>query len=141
MGKKGWLVDELSRKLITHPELSKHLYWVQDAGDEGLQKLYTQSTCLIAASYGEGFGLPLIEAAQKGIPVIARDIPIFHEVAADSAYYFQGEGASDLAKDIEAWLKLYEQSQHPSSSNIQWSTWSQSAAQLWSQILRLKNAK
>ncbi len=141
VGKKGWLVDELTRKLITHPELGKHLYWVQDTGDEGLQQLYTQATCLIAASYGEGFGLPLIEAAQKGIPVIARDIPIFHEVAADSAYYFQGESASDLAKDIEAWLKLYEQSRHPSSSNIQWSTWSQSAAQLWSQILRLKNAK
>lgn len=141
VGKKGWLVDELSRKLIAHPELSKHLYWVQDAGDEGLQQLYAQSTCLIAASYGEGFGLPLIEAAQKGIPVIARDIPIFHEVAADGAYYFQGEGAQDLAKDIEAWLKLYEQSQHPSSSNIQWSTWSQSATQLWSQIMKLENAK
>jgi glycosyltransferase involved in cell wall biosynthesis len=141
VGKKGWLVDELSRKLITHPELSKHLYWVQDAGDEGLQQLYAQSTCLIAASYGEGFGLPLIEAAQKGISVIARDIPIFHEVAADGAYYFQGEGAKDLAKDIEAWLKLYEQNQHPSSSHIQWSTWSQSTAQLWSQIMALENAK
>ncbi len=141
VGKKGWLVDELSRKLITHPELSKHLYWVQDASDAGLQKLYAQSTCLIAASYGEGFGLPLIEAAQKGIPVIVRDIPIFHEVAADSAYYFKGESAQDLARDIEAWLKLYEQNQHPSSSNIQWLTWSQSAAELWSQILRLKNAK
>ena len=141
VGKKGWLVDELSRKLITHPELSKHLYWVQDAGDEGLQQLYAQSTCLIAASYGEGFGLPLIEAAQKGISVIARDIPIFHEVAADGAYYFQGEGAQDLARDIEAWLKLYEQSQHPSSSHIQWSTWSQSTTQLWSQIMALENAQ
>ena len=141
VGKKGWLIDEFFRKLITHPELNRRLFWVKDTDDEGLQNLYAQSTCLIAASYGEGFGLPLIEAAQKGIPIIARDIPVFHEVAADGAFFFSGESDQDLARDIEAWLRLYAQHQQPSSSNMHWSSWSQSAAQLWSQIATLAKAK
>lgn len=43
------------------------------------------STCLIAASFGEGFGLPLIEAAQHGLPIMARDIAVFREVAKEYA--------------------------------------------------------
>jgi glycosyltransferase involved in cell wall biosynthesis/SAM-dependent methyltransferase len=141
VGKKGWLTDEFFRKLVAHSELNKRLFWVKDTDDEGLQELYSQCTCLIAASYGEGFGLPLIEAAQKGIPVIARDIPVFHEVAGEGAYYFSGNQPEDLAKGIEAWIRLFGEKRHPDSSQIRWSTWSQSAAQLWSQICDFRRSK
>ena len=141
VGKKGWLIDDFFRKLVAHPELNKRLFWVKDTDDQGLQQLYSQCTCLIAASYGEGFGLPLIEAAQKGIPVIARNISVFHEVAGEGAYYFHGDQAQDLAKEIQEWLKLFEDKRHPDSSQIHWSTWSQSTNQLWSQISHFLRAK
>lgn len=140
VGKKGWLIDDFFRKLVTHPELNRRLFWVKDTNDEGLQQLYTQSTCLIAASYGEGFGLPLIEAAQKGIPIIARDIPVFREVASDGAFFFGGMNAQDLANEIETWLQLYANNQQPSSSHMNWIDWSQSTSQLWSQIIAFEKA-
>lgn len=54
--------------------------------DDELVELYATSHALIAASYDEGFGLPLIES---GLPVIARDIEVFREVLGDNALYFK----------------------------------------------------
>lgn len=54
--------------------------------DDELNDLYASSHALIAASYDEGFGLPLIEG---GLPVIARDIEVFREVLGDNALYFK----------------------------------------------------
>ncbi len=84
--------------------------------------MYSQSSALIFASLGEGFGLPLIEAAQKKLPVIIRDIPVFKEIAQEHAWYFSGEAPADIAKAVEDWLALYEQNAHPRSENINWLT-------------------
>ena len=44
----------------------------------------------LVASEGEGFGLPLIEAARHKPPIIARDIAVFREVANGHVLYFAG---------------------------------------------------
>jgi glycosyltransferase involved in cell wall biosynthesis len=59
VGKKGWIVEKLVNRLEKHTELGKRLFWLQGVSDEYLGKIYESSTCLIAASEGEGFGLPL----------------------------------------------------------------------------------
>ena len=59
------------------------------------------SSSLIAASECEGFGLPLIEAARQGLPVIARDIPVFREVAGDHAFYYSAGRPEELADALE----------------------------------------
>lgn len=135
VGKQGWMVENLVKRLRTHPELNKRLFWLEAISDEYLEKVYTACTCLIAASYGEGFGLPLIEAAQHKLPIIARNIPVFREVAGDYAYYFDGLAAEDLASAIEYWLALHGKDQHPRSENMPWLTWEQSAQQLLQRIL------
>jgi len=139
VGKEGWKhlpnnmrrdIPETIDYLQKHPELSQHLFWLEGISDEFLEKIYTASTCLIAASYGEGFGLPLIEAAQHKLPIIARDIPVFHEVAGEYAFYFDGKTPDALAEKIEEWLILYENDRHPRSDNMPWLTWKESAARL-----------
>ncbi len=90
VGKRGWLVDELVARLENHPEKGNRLFWLEGISDEYLEKIYSTSTCLIAASEGEGFGLPLIEAAQHHIPMIIRDLPVFREIAGEHAFYFRG---------------------------------------------------
>jgi len=113
VGKEGWKgLPEKARRTIPktvhrlrgHPELGKRLFWLEDVGDECLEKLYIASTCLIAASEGEGFGLPLIEAGRHGVPVLARDIPVFREVAGEFALFFRDEDGADLAATLRAWL-------------------------------------
>jgi glycosyltransferase involved in cell wall biosynthesis len=135
VGKQGWMVNELVVRLRAHPELGKRLFWLEDLSDEYVEKVYTTSTSLIAAAYGEGFGLPLIEAAQHKLPIIARDIPVFREVAGEYAYYFDAASADGLAQAIKTWLFLYENKQHPQSDGMPWLTWKQSARQLSQTVL------
>ncbi|MBV5330742.1 MAG: glycosyltransferase [Chlorobium sp.] len=149
VGREGWkdLPDDMRRDipqtiscLRNHPELNKRLYWLDGISDEHLEKIYAATTCLIAASYGEGFGLPLIEAAQHKLPIIARDIPVFHEVAGEYAYYFEKETADGLAEDIKRWLSRYGEGTHPKSADMPWLEWKESAAHLL-KILINRNLK
>ena len=135
VGKQGWMVEELVEQLRRHPEMGKRLFWLEAISDEYLEKVYAASTCLIAASYGEGFGLPLIEAAQHKLPIIARDIPVFREVAGEHAFYFEANTPVDLVQVVKTWLNQYHQGRHPKSDAMPWQTWGDSAAQLLNIIL------
>ncbi len=135
VGKEGWDIlpdslrgdiPEITRRLRNHPERGKRLFWFNCISDEYLKKIYAASSCLIAASLAEGFGLPLIEAARYKLPIIARDIPVFREVAGEHAYYFQGMEAANLADAIKAWLVLFEIKKYPTTHSMPWLTWKQS---------------
>jgi glycosyltransferase involved in cell wall biosynthesis len=130
VGKPGWLVNELIERIRSHPENGSRLFWLDGASDECLEDLYRRATCLLAASEGEGFGLPLIESARRGLPILARDLPVFREVAADAAYYFTGNSDSALSASIVRWLALNEAGKAPTPDALEWLTWQQSASQL-----------
>jgi glycosyltransferase involved in cell wall biosynthesis len=130
VGKKGWEVEEFASQLRSHPEAGRRLHWLESVSDEYLERIYSASSCLIAASLGEGFGLPLIEAARHGIPILARDIPVFREVAGEHAEYFAGDAPEDLAGAIEHWLTLLAKGAHPSSGDMPWLSWAESVDQL-----------
>jgi len=130
VGKQGWMVDDLAKQLRDHPERDRRLFWLQGVSDELLMKVYDNASGLLAASQGEGFGLPLIEAAQKGIPIIARGLPVFREVAGTHAWYFDGDTPQALAQAMAEWLKLAAQRTAPQSSEMPWLTWRDSAGQL-----------
>jgi glycosyltransferase involved in cell wall biosynthesis len=139
VGREGWLhttddqrrsIPELMRRLRGHRELGKRLFWEAGIGEAALESIYAASTCLIAASEAEGFGLPLIEAAQHGLPVIARDIPVFREVAGEFAFYFEGEDGDTLAGAITQWLALRQAGTAPRSADMPWLSWAESARRL-----------
>lgn len=149
VGAEGWKgvaragsrsMPTLVSKLRDHPELGKRLIWLETASDEFLQNIYASADALIAASEGEGFGLPLIEAAQYKLPIIARDIPIFREVAGENAYYFSGTTGLDLARALDAWQDLYARGAHPKSDDMPWLTWAQSAERLLLNVLTREGA-
>ena len=135
IGKKGWMVDELVSHIEKHPELNKRLFWLDSISDEYLDQIYSASTCLIAASDGEGFGLPLIEAARRHVPIIARDIPVFREVAKEHAFYYSASKPEEMAQAIEAWLDLFSKGQHPRSDQMPWLTWKESAQSVLKTLL------
>lgn len=136
VGKQGWLVNSLMDKIRAHPELGKRLFWLEGISDQYLKEVYAVCSCLIAASEGEGFGLPLIEAAQHDLPVIARDLPVFQEVAGQSAMFFSGLEPVSLASVVNRWLELSSEGTMPTQNSMQWLTWKQSAKQLMDSVLR-----
>lgn len=135
VGKNGWNVDLLVEMLRSHSERNRRLFWLEGVSDEYLEKVYAASTCLIAASEGEGFGLPLIEAAQHRKPIIARDIPVFREVARNHALYFSGFAPNALADGVREWLALDKAGQSPQSDTMPWLTWKQSTQNLLNVML------
>jgi glycosyltransferase involved in cell wall biosynthesis len=143
VGREGWTnLPEASRRPVRriverlrgHPELGRRLIWLSDAGDGDLRAAYAGATCLIAASAGEGFGLPLVEAARHGLPVIARDIPVFREVGKEAASYFAGTEPAALADAVAAWLRRFlDPAARPAP--IVWQSWHASAAELMAAVL------
>ncbi|MFM0731002.1 glycosyltransferase family 1 protein [Paraburkholderia sediminicola] len=131
VGREGWGMRDFADRLRSHPEDGKRLFWLQGISDEYLSKIYESSDCLIAASEGEGFGLPLIEAAQHKLPIIARDIPVFEEVASEYAFYFENnKDPKTLADAVNRWLALQASGQHPRAEQMHWLTWRESADRL-----------
>ena len=74
------------------------LGWVDQAELEGL---YAAATCLVFPSLYEGFGLPVLEAMARGVPVACSDRSSLPEVAGDAALLFDPEDVSAIAAAIE----------------------------------------
>ncbi|GAB3478894.1 glycosyltransferase family 4 protein [Marinomonas epiphytica] len=127
VGKPGWGADDIIDRLDKLNRSSKNIRWLNQASDHELQNLYSSSTALIAASYGEGFGLPLIEAAHYSLPIIARDLPVFKEVAGVGAYYFDGASAKTVADSIFEWTRLKDNNCIPTTTHINWLSWKESS--------------
>ena len=136
IGRAGWQelptdqqrsIPQLLARLGNHPEKGRRLFWFDGPSDEFLELIYSSVNGLLAASEDEGFGLPLIEAAQKGLPILARDIPVFREVAKDHACYFTADNPQQLASAVAGWLN---DGFEPSSAAMAWLTWQQSADNL-----------
>lgn len=130
VGRPGWMTDVIQRRIRHHDEFGRRLFWFADADDLLLDKLYATCTVLLAPSEGEGFGLPLVEAARRGLPILCRDLAVFREVAGEHATYFSGGDPLSLVNAVRDWLAAYQRGETPSSSDMPWLTWDQSAREL-----------
>lgn len=148
VGKPGWKNDQLINLLKEHSQKDIRLFWFENASDALLLKLYQSCQGLLMTSQCEGFGLPLIEAARHNLPILARDIPVFREVAKEYIRYFPfNVTAVEIAEIIKMWLIDINKENEPLSKNMPWLSWSQSMEQLtqviiydnWYTFIRPKN--
>lgn len=106
VGRAGWMTQPLQERLRHHPEIGQRLHWLEQADDPTLAHLYGHSRLLVMASHAEGFGLPVVEALRAGLPVLARDLPVFREIAGPHANYWSAPqpGAGSDAQALHAAL-------------------------------------
>lgn len=69
--------------------------------DEELNNLLCNAEFFVYPSLAEGFGLPILEAARCGCPCVVSDLMCFHEVAGNTALYFNPKSVDDIAKTLE----------------------------------------
>jgi glycosyltransferase involved in cell wall biosynthesis len=139
VGREGWqglppaqrrTIPAIIARLQAHPEAGRRLHWLPGISDDYLEQVYAACACLLAPSEGEGFGLPLIEAARHRLPVLARALPVFREVAGVHARYFSGHDGAALAQALRAWLDDHAAGQVVASGAMPWRCWSDNARAL-----------
>ncbi|MDD5226632.1 MAG: glycosyltransferase, partial [Candidatus Omnitrophica bacterium] len=73
-----------------------------------VKQLYDQAGALIYPSTFESFGLPLIEARQAGLPVLASELDYVRD-AVDPEQTFDSGSALSIARAVKRFLKVEEQ--------------------------------
>lgn len=63
--------------------------------------LLSEATALVSASKDEGFGIPLVEAMERGIPVVCSDIEIFKEICGPAGIFFNPNSAEDFSNSVK----------------------------------------
>jgi glycosyltransferase involved in cell wall biosynthesis len=97
---EGELVAEVSRLGLAGRV--RLLGWVSE---EDLEALYLAARCFVFPSLAEGFGLPVLEAMERGVPVACSRASSLPEVAGDAARYFDPLDVEDLRRAIAELLE------------------------------------
>jgi glycosyltransferase involved in cell wall biosynthesis len=72
--------------------------WLDDAT---LDALYRAADVFVMPSLAEGFGMPVLEALARGVPVAASDLPVLREVGGSAPVFFDPSSPEDAARAIE----------------------------------------
>jgi glycosyltransferase involved in cell wall biosynthesis len=100
----SWISDEIAKN-------SLNIVLIGECSHDDVQKLYRQSSAMVYPSLFESFGLPLIEAAVAGLPVIATDDPYVTDVINPSDV-FDPNSPQAIAESVQVFCKK------PASLNI-----------------------
>lgn len=87
VGQRGWEADQTFAMLDRASGLANCVLELSNCNDEELAKLTVGARALLMPSFAEGFGLPVAEALQLGTPVIASNLSVFREFAAEIPTY------------------------------------------------------
>ena len=129
VGRIGWKIEATVHRINHCIYSGKSISLWSDLDDYELLYAYQQGKALLFPSYAEGFGLPIVEALQNRLPVLASDIPVHREVGGDMILYFGLDRVNSLVKLIED----IEQNGIPEHirprKGWQWLNWKQSTKQ------------
>lgn len=137
VGKVGWHCAEFVTQVLAHPQFGKHLFMFNQVDDNALAYLYSTVQGLIFTSFAEGFGLPVIEGLQRGLPVFASDIPVFREIGQSGVQFVGLDDPDSLAGALAAHI---QKGAPRLSQPVAWLNWHQSSCQLQQRIIACMTA-
>ncbi|WP_375428382.1 glycosyltransferase family 4 protein [uncultured Sphingomonas sp.] len=136
IGRPGWMEKEIVDHIDSSPFKETKLFWLSGLDDFDLAYAYLRSHALVFASIAEGFGLPMIEAAMSGRPVVVLDTPIAREVLGGHGAYFE-----DAAALVRALLRLEDADVYAAArdelATFAWPAWSRLVPALFDDLIGL----
>jgi len=100
VGPPGWGGPEHWRRLTQHP-VAEEVLVAGRVSEPCLDQLLRHALAMLSPSRYEGFGLPNLEALQRGVPLIRSDIEAYDEVVADASIRLPVDGPARWAQAIE----------------------------------------
>jgi glycosyltransferase involved in cell wall biosynthesis len=99
VGRTGW-----SENLEVPRSATGLVSFLGRVSDAEVAALYSNARLFVMPSIYEGFGLPVIEAMQRGLVCVVSDIPVFREVGESTLLYADPHSPDAWAERIgEAW--------------------------------------
>ena len=99
VGKKGWQADAIYKK-AKESHFAKDIIFLGGVDDDYLYNLYKNALIFVLPSLYEGFGMPVLEAMNYGVPCIVGNNSSLAEISGDSALLVDSNDSSDIAKKI-----------------------------------------
>ncbi|APX89878.1 hypothetical protein BV394_09250 [Brevirhabdus pacifica] len=106
IGHRGWNNAEVFDWLEVSPLSGRFVLEYSNLTDGAVTALLQKSRGLLFPSHAEGFGLPLVEAAALGVPVIAAPLEVFREILGDYPVYLPMGDSYSWVNEIKARLGL-----------------------------------
>jgi len=92
--------DDPLREVVDRLGLADHVELRGWVSEDELAALYRGATAMVLPSFVEGFGLPVLEALQAGVPVLCSDIAAHREIAGDAAVWFDPHDRASIAAAV-----------------------------------------
>ena len=99
-GPKGWLMDEMFNSISNAEKYKDKIILTGFIDDKDINMIYNSAFMFVFPSFAEGFGLPVLEAMQCGIPVISSNTTSLPEVYGDAAIGINPTSVEELEKSI-----------------------------------------
>jgi glycosyltransferase involved in cell wall biosynthesis len=90
--------DDLA--VACRPDVAPSVAFVGPLNMEQTHRLYKEGDIFVFPSLCESFGHPMVEAMAHGLPVVAADTPVNHEICGEAAVYFSPLNPEDLARQV-----------------------------------------
>lgn len=91
-------------KFIDEHKLNKKVYIINNVSNEDLPAVYQQAKAFVYPSIYEGFGIPILEAFNSGIPVITSEKGATSEVGGDAAILIEPLNSKSIGEAIKSIL-------------------------------------
>jgi len=103
-GGSGWGKVDLA-SLAVGLNIQDRVFLKGQVEDEQLSQLYRGARCLVLPSLYEGFGLPVLEAMQFGVPVVVSETGSLREITGPAGLFVDPMSEDSIAQAIEILMK------------------------------------
>lgn len=130
-----------SQSVTIPSEIHEFVHFTGHVSLENLAQIMASADCLAFVSYFEGFGIPLVEAMQSGVPVLAGNRTSLPEVGGDAALYCDPYDVNDIESGLKTILNDLELRETLIAKGLERAkefSWDKTAEALWNALLKVQ---
>lgn len=140
VGRKAWQYEDVLEKLSTY-KFREDVVLLDYLDEQALAKITASAYAAVYPSFWEGFGVPIVEAMQSGVPIITSNTSAMPETGGDAALYADPADPNTIGQLM---IQLYKDEQLRSRliakglDHAKQFSWERTAQLLWTGLEKAK---